>query len=109
MDQVTTPPPPPETRSQHLPLPPVLYAGGRYASYWNAFLLLVMIPYYAHEISRAPFLFVKRQNLPEKGDLWRDVLAASEITTATDPVGALTLLDSVFIRNCIVTTAYKYW
>ena len=50
-DQVTTPPsPPPGTRSQHLPLPllgpghntslPGLCAGYRYASYWNALLLL---------------------------------------------------------------------
>ena len=31
--------PPPWTRSQHPPPPAGLYAGGRYASYWNAFLL----------------------------------------------------------------------
>ena len=47
--QVTTPPSPPRARSQHLPPPgpghntslpppPRLCAGGRYASYWNAFL-----------------------------------------------------------------------
>ena len=31
--------PPPETWSECLPPPPKLHAGGRYASYWNAFLL----------------------------------------------------------------------
>ena len=31
-------PSPPGTRSECLPSPPPLHAGGRYASYWNAFL-----------------------------------------------------------------------
>ena len=42
-DQVTTPPPP-RTRSQH---PPGLWAGGRYTSYWNAFLFFVIILVYS--------------------------------------------------------------
>ena len=46
------PPPPPGTRSQHFPPsprdqvttpPPGLCAGGRYASYWNAFLLITCV------------------------------------------------------------------
>ena len=46
-DQVRTstpPPPPPGTWSLHPP-PPKLHAGGRYASYWNASLLLLLIHY----------------------------------------------------------------
>ena len=39
-DQVTAPPPPPRDQVTTPPPPPqVLYTGGRYASYWNAFLL----------------------------------------------------------------------
>ena len=45
-DMVTTPAPSPlpGTWSQHPPLPPPgLCAGGRYASYWNAFLYLCFV------------------------------------------------------------------
>ena len=44
-DQVRMSTPPPETWSECLPPPPPpkLQAGGRYASYWNAFLLQVFV------------------------------------------------------------------
>ena len=52
---------------------------------------------------------MKRQNLPEKGDLWRNIWAASEITKATDPLGVQAVLETVFILNCVTTTDLKYW
>ena len=44
-DQVITPPSPHGTRSQHLPPPPGLCTGGRYASHWNAFLFSLIFPF----------------------------------------------------------------
>ena len=52
--QITTPPsPPPGHRSQHHPPspPPRLHAGGRYASYWNAFLFdMLLTKYYVYTL-----------------------------------------------------------
>ena len=48
-------PPPPGAWSQHLPPPPGLCAGGRYTSYWNAFLSDEVV------IVAAPWKYPKRK------------------------------------------------
>ena len=49
------------------------------------------------------------QNLPEKNDLWRNILAAGEIARIVDPLGIQSMLVSIFVRDCISTTEDKYW